>query len=209
VSWWWNWPAATGAGALVALHYAVQMARPRMGFGSDVGRRRTPWIAGGMAVLALGGAGAALATAWMSSHPLAGMALAALLLLPGRPGRQRLRHLAAGAAGHAGARTAPCGRRHRVWVMMIVGFAVTAGLAGRWLDPYSPARLVMVSATVSSLAFCWRCWPWPAWSVRASPCPADGKPAFRLALARSGKSPTRAASRSSCLSRCWPTARRT
>ena len=31
-------------GLLVALHYAVQMARPRMGFGSDVGQRRTPWI---------------------------------------------------------------------------------------------------------------------------------------------------------------------
>ena len=29
-----------------------------------------------------------------------------------------------------------------VWVMMIVGFAVTAGVAGRFLDPYSPARLV-------------------------------------------------------------------
>ncbi len=25
-----------------------------------------------------------------------------------------------------------------VWLMMIVGFAVTAGLAGHWLDPYSP-----------------------------------------------------------------------
>ena len=42
-------------GLLVALHYAVQMTRPRMGYGSDVGGRRTPWIVGGMAVLALGG----------------------------------------------------------------------------------------------------------------------------------------------------------
>ena len=31
-------------GLLVALHYAVQISRPRMGFGSDVGARRTPWI---------------------------------------------------------------------------------------------------------------------------------------------------------------------
>ena len=39
-------------GLLVALHYAVQLSRPRMGYGSDVGGRRTPWIMGGMAVLA-------------------------------------------------------------------------------------------------------------------------------------------------------------
>jgi MFS transporter, BCD family, chlorophyll transporter len=33
----------------------VQMLRPRMGHGSRRRRRRTPWIIGGMAVLALGG----------------------------------------------------------------------------------------------------------------------------------------------------------
>ena len=38
-------------GALVALHYALQIFRPRFGFGSDIGGRRTPWIVGGMAVL--------------------------------------------------------------------------------------------------------------------------------------------------------------
>ena len=42
-------------GFLVALHYLVQVARPRMGHGSDVGGHRTPWIIGGMAVLASGG----------------------------------------------------------------------------------------------------------------------------------------------------------
>jgi BCD family chlorophyll transporter-like MFS transporter len=46
-------------GLLVALHYAVQTSRPRMGFGSDIGGRRTPWIVGGMVVLALGGLGGA------------------------------------------------------------------------------------------------------------------------------------------------------
>ncbi|MFD0938606.1 PucC family protein, partial [Methylobacterium trifolii] len=35
-------------GALVALHYGVQVLRPRWGYGSDVGGRRTPWIVGGM-----------------------------------------------------------------------------------------------------------------------------------------------------------------
>ena len=35
----------------------MQVLRPRLGYGSDVGGRRTPWIVGGMAVLALGGVG--------------------------------------------------------------------------------------------------------------------------------------------------------
>ncbi len=139
-------------GVLVAWHYLVQMARPRMGHGSDVGGRRTPWIVGGMAVLGLGGVVAALATVWMATHPVAGIALALLgfslvglgvsasgtsllVMLAKRVPEQR----------RAGAATL-------VWMMMIAGFAITAGLAGHWLDPYSPERLVLVSATVSALA---------------------------------------------------------
>ena len=41
-------------GILIALHYGMQIFRPRLGFGSDVGGRRTPWIVGGMATLAAG-----------------------------------------------------------------------------------------------------------------------------------------------------------
>ena len=63
-------------GVLVALHYLVQMLRPKLGHGSDVTARRTPWIMGGMAVLAAGGFLAALATVWMGSSPAAGIALA-------------------------------------------------------------------------------------------------------------------------------------
>ena len=44
-------------GALVALHYFIQIMRPRLGYGSDVGGRRTPWIIGGMIALATGGFG--------------------------------------------------------------------------------------------------------------------------------------------------------
>jgi BCD family chlorophyll transporter-like MFS transporter len=36
--------------------------------------------------------------------------------------------------------------------MMIAGFAVTAGVAGYFLDPFSPLRLVQVSAAVSGIA---------------------------------------------------------
>ncbi|GAB4035184.1 MAG: BCD family MFS transporter [Rubrivivax sp.] len=141
-------------GLLVALHYLVQWVRPRMGFGGDMGGRRTPWIVGGMAVLALGGLGAAVATVWMATAPRAGLVLAvlsfaaiglgvsaagtALLVLLAKRVEDRLRAPAA----------------TLVWIMMIVGFAVTAGTSGRFLDPFTPQRLLAVSGTVSLLAFC-------------------------------------------------------
>jgi MFS transporter, BCD family, chlorophyll transporter len=139
-------------GLLVALHYAAQMTRPRMGYGSDRGRRRTPWIVGGMAVLAAGGLGAAVAVAWMGSDRGSGMALAVLsFALVGlgvsAAGTSLLVLLAKRVAEERRAAAATT-----VWVMMIVGFAVTAGLAGRFLDPYTPQRLVAVSAAVSSIA---------------------------------------------------------
>jgi hypothetical protein len=201
--------AAMVPGALVALHYAVQMARPRMGFGSDVGRRRTPWIAGGMAVLALGGAGAALATAWMSSRPLAGMALAAFCFF-WWAGRQRLRHLAACVAGHASARRAPCGRRHGGVGDDDRGLC-RHGRAGRALSrplhAGAPGDGVCHGVQPGLLrgdAGLGR----PGASGPA-PCRQTASPRSALHWRRSGKSPMRAASRSSCSSRCWPTARRT
>jgi BCD family chlorophyll transporter-like MFS transporter len=39
-----------------------------------------------------------------------------------------------------------------VWLMMIAGFAITAGLAGKWLDPYSAPRLIAVTTVVSAIA---------------------------------------------------------
>ena len=68
-------------GFLVALHYGVQILRPAWGYGSDMGGRRAPWIVGGMAALAVGGAGAAVATAWTATHPISGLMLAALSFL--------------------------------------------------------------------------------------------------------------------------------
>jgi MFS transporter, BCD family, chlorophyll transporter len=141
-------------GILVALHYAVQLLRPRMGFGSDVGGRRTPWIVGGLAVLALGAIGAAAATAWMGSHTTPGIAAAVLAFMVVGVG--------VSAAGTNTlvllAKRVPEGRRAAaatiVWMMMIFGFAFTAGIAGKLLDPYSPARLVAVMAGVCAVAFC-------------------------------------------------------
>ena len=140
-------------GILVALHYLVQMARPRMGHGSDTGSRRTPWIVGGMAVLGLGGVLASIATAWMGTNRPAGMVLAVLAfsligLGVSASGTSLLVLLAKRVEERRRAAAATI-----VWLMMIVGFAVTAGVAGRLLDPYSPARLVAVMAGVALLAF--------------------------------------------------------
>jgi len=49
-------------GFLVALHYGIQITRPRWGFLSDMGGNRTKWIIGGMAALGLGGMAATVGT---------------------------------------------------------------------------------------------------------------------------------------------------
>ncbi len=139
-------------GALVALHYLVQVSRPRMGHGSDQGERRTPWIIGGMAVLAAGAISATLATAWMPDSPLLGilLAMAGFVMIGlgvGAAGTSLLVLLAMRVASEKRAAAATI-----VWLMMIVGFAVTAGMAGKLLDPYSPTRLLAVTIVVCALA---------------------------------------------------------
>jgi BCD family chlorophyll transporter-like MFS transporter len=139
-------------GALVTLHYAMQMLRPRMGYGSDLGQRRTPWIVGGMAVLAAGGTLAAFATALMASNFVAGVALAilAFVLIGGGVsacGTSLLVLLAKRVASDRRAAAATL-----VWLMMIAGFAITATVAGKLLDPFSTSRMIAVTAGVSVVA---------------------------------------------------------
>lgn len=139
-------------GVLVALHYLVQTSRPRMGWGSDVGGRRTPWIVGGMAVLASGAMLASASVAWMPVQRTGGVLLAFVAFV--------LVGLGVAACGTTLlillAKRVPAPRRAAaattVWLMMILGFAVTAGTAGHFLDPYSPARLLAVTAVVAVLA---------------------------------------------------------
>ena len=140
-------------GALVALHYAVQILRPRLGYGSDVSGRATPWIIGGMATLCAGGLLAALATAWMTTNHWAGIALATLAFLMigigvGASGTSVLVLLAKRVVDERRAAAATI-----VWLMMIAGIAVTAGIAGSLLDPFSPTRLVAVAGGVVVFAF--------------------------------------------------------
>jgi len=139
-------------GALVAIHYALQVFRPAWGHGSDLGSRRTPWIVGGMAVLAAGGFLAAVATAWMATQPLFGIALAiaAFCLIGAGVGAAGTSLLVLLAKRTDDSRRAAAATI--VWIMMIAGFIVTTGVAGHFLDPFSPLRLVVVSGCVSLAA---------------------------------------------------------
>ena len=144
---------ATLPGVLVALHYAIQVLRPRLGYGSDVGGRRTPWIIGGMLALSLGAVTAAFATALMSVQPILGIALATLAfaIIGGGVGAAGTSLLVLLAKQVDDDRRGPAATI--VWMMMIAGFVVTATLAGHLLEPFSLTRLVAVSSGVASLAF--------------------------------------------------------
>ena len=174
-------------GLLVAIHYAVQVLRPRWGYGSDRTGRRTPWILGGMAALCLGGFGAACGTALMQTHLAAGLVLAALSFLlvglgVGAAGTSLLVLLAGGVAPARRGAAATL-----VWVMMIFGFALTAPLAGHFLEPFTVMRLVAVSGSVSLIAFCVAALAVTGIEARlpaARPEAPEAKPPFRMVLRR-------------------------
>lgn len=139
-------------GALVAIHYFIQLIRPRMGFGSDQTRRATPWIRGGILVLASGGVLAAASTILLSSSVGLGIALATVAFLMigigvSSSGTALLVLLAKRVEPKKKAAAATC-----VWLMMIFGFAFTASVSGKFLTPFSFERLLMISSTVSVIA---------------------------------------------------------
>ena len=141
-------------GLLVALHYAVQMLRPRMGYGSDMMGRCTPWIIGGMAVLATGGVLAATATAMLAENFLLGVVLsffafAMIGVGVSASGTSVLVLLAKRVEDHRRAAAATI-----VWLMMILGLAMTAGITGHLLDPYSHERLLLIAFTIALFAVC-------------------------------------------------------
>jgi BCD family chlorophyll transporter-like MFS transporter len=183
-------------GVLVALHHGIQITRPRWGYGSDMGGRRTPWILGGMAVLALGGIAAAAATAWMATDRTLGvlaavLAFAVIGIGAGAAGTSLLALLASCVAERRRAAAATT-----VWLMMIAGFVVTTAVAGRLLDPYSPARLVAVATAVSAIAMTlalvavWGVERRAAPTVAAAAAPSEaGKPDFRAVMAEVWEEP--------------------
>jgi len=140
-------------GLLVGLHYAIQITRPRLGYGSDQGGRRTPWIIGGMAMLAVGGILAAVSTWLIGSQFLPGIGLAVFAFMlvgvgVGCAGTSLLVLLAKSVSPrHRGAAASS------VWIMMIMGFIITSVIAGKQLDPFTFERLVVVTTSVSVIAF--------------------------------------------------------
>jgi len=135
-------------GALVALHYGIQITRPNWGFLSDTGGQRTRWIIGGMLALAAGAFVAALAVPLLETSFTAGLAvsIAAYALIGlgvGASGTSLLALLATATAPHRRAAAATI-----TWLMMIFGIAVTAGVVGSLLDPYSHARMIRIVGVV-------------------------------------------------------------
>jgi BCD family chlorophyll transporter-like MFS transporter len=166
--------------ALVAWHYGVQLSRPRWGYGSDMGRRRTPWIIYGMGVLALGAILATNAALATPSAPILGVVLgvAAFAMIGvgvGASGTSLLALLAT----HAAPSRRPAAAA-TTWIMMIVGIVVTAGAAGALLDPFSPQRLALVASGVAGAAFCVSLFA--VWGVERAPAtaptPQAAKPSF-------------------------------
>ena len=140
-------------GALVALHYGIQLSRPHWGFVSDAGGHRTRWIIGGMGVLALGGIGAACSIILLQSDFGLGLVLsifsyALIGLGVGASGTSLLALLATATAPRRRAAAATI-----TWLMMIFGIALTAVQVGHYLDPYSSAALLRVVGIVVAGAF--------------------------------------------------------
>ena len=134
-------------GLLVALHYGVQISLPGV-VAPALGGRRTRWIVGGWR-LSFGGAGGGgdrldFDTSCCSGDWLRSLLCVLIGLGVGASGTSLLVLLATRAADSRRAAAATI-----VWVMMIAGFMVTAGVAGHLLDPFSPARLVVVAGAVS------------------------------------------------------------
>ena len=136
--------AATLPGALVAIHYLVQISRPKWGFLSDIQGNRTKWIILGMIILAVGANLAALCIPLYSFNAIAATILSffAYIIIGlgvGASGTSLLALLATHTIQHRRAAAATI-----TWLMMIFGIAVTATVVGKLLDPYSVERLIKI-----------------------------------------------------------------
>jgi len=144
--------AAVLPGALVALHYGIQLSRPKWGFASDAGGKRTRFIIGGMFVLALGALLAtagivAFHTSFWTGMILSIIAYALIGLGVGASGTSLLALLATTTIPRRRAAAATI-----TWLMMIFGIAMTAGIVGKQLDDYSLPLLVKIVSIVCALA---------------------------------------------------------
>lgn len=168
---------------LVGIYHAFQILRPKWGHGADSHARRSPWVVGGMAVLAAGTVGAATATAWMETAFWPGLALAlvSFALVGLGLGASATNLLAILAAHVAPGRKAAAGSL--VWILMIAGLAASGITIGQLLDPYSGERLITVSACVAAISMAVTIFA--LWGVEARAETREERPnvAFRAAAA--------------------------
>ncbi|TVP75760.1 MAG: MFS transporter [Gemmatimonadales bacterium] len=144
--------AAAVPGALVALHFAVQVLRPRMGYLSDVGGRRLNWIVGGMAIVVLSGFMAAVATAVMDANRWMGIGIALLAFFGLGAGISAASTPLLAYLAERVEENRMAGAGALVWILMIAGGAVTAITVGNLLDPLTWTRLLVVTGAVCGAA---------------------------------------------------------
>ncbi len=138
-------------GALVALHYAVQLwLRPRMGHFADQHGRLTRWIVLGMAMLAIGVTGIAMTLPVLRTAPAIGypLIIAAFLLVGlgvSTAGTLLLTLLSLRVPAVRHARAAAT-----VWLCMIAGFILCTVVASKLLTPFSFDTLVRCTVIIGT-----------------------------------------------------------
>ncbi|MEM8980534.1 MAG: BCD family MFS transporter [Pseudomonadota bacterium] len=139
-------------GLLVALHYGVQLTRPMWGHRSDAKGGRTPFIVGGLTLVAV----SLVAAAWAihlaaTSTSLAliiwVLAYAALGLGIGAAGTSFLALLATVTTGRGKGAAATV-----AWLFLIAGAIIASIGTGIALEPYSAPRLITVVSIVGAIA---------------------------------------------------------
>lgn len=169
-------------GILVALHYGVQITRPNWGHRSDSHGQRSRFIILGMAATSGGAFLAALGLPVMEANFAAGLALSVVAYLVigvgvGASGTSLLALLASATSPQRRPAAAML-----TWLLMIFGIAVTAGLVGHLMDPYSPVRMLWIVATVTLGALLVTIAA--VWGVEARLTAAQPAPTHRVPFAR-------------------------
>jgi MFS transporter, BCD family, chlorophyll transporter len=140
-------------GALVALHYGVQLwLRPRMGHFADQRGRLTRWIVAGMVALAIGVASSAALLPMLRSAPSIGypLIICAFVLVGlgvSTAGTLLLTLLSVRVPAERHARAAAT-----VWLCMIAGFILCTVVAGKLLEPFSFPTLLRCTAIIGTFA---------------------------------------------------------
>ena len=105
-----------------------------------------------MITLALGGVGATYAVTLFAVHYWLALSRLDCVLWDDRHRCWGFGYIAIGFLATATAADRRAAAATITWLMMIFGIALTAGVAGQFLDPYSPQRLMAVVSVIALLA---------------------------------------------------------